>query len=364
LRAVVKSEAGPGRTRCTTHADPTPGPDEVVIRVRRAGVCGTDLSFVRWTQAARTGYRPSFPQVIGHELAGEVADDHGSLSAGAPVTASPHVTCGACRYCLSGRSMLCPSRRVLGLDADGAFAEYVAVPRRNVVGLPEGIDWDVAALAEPFTVAVHTVERVRVGPGDTVAVIGPGSIGLCTIAALLRCGAGAVFAVGREEDRLQLEAARRLGARPAIADSAAEVVADETSGAGVDVAIETAGAPAAVQLACSLVRPGGAIGIVGLCSKGVELDVASLAFAEHALIGVRAYDLGTWRRTPRLLAALADQLRPLVTHRLPLEAFDTALAHVADRTAIKVLLDPAARSVAVDDPRPDSLTSGDEHRTA
>jgi threonine dehydrogenase-like Zn-dependent dehydrogenase len=325
MRAIVKLEAGPGAVRCIEHPDPRPGLDEVVIRVRRAGLCHTDLSMIEYNAAARTGYRPRFPLVLGHEFAGEIEET------GAPVLVSPHVTCRACRFCLAGRSMLCRSRRILGLDVDGAFAEYVAVPERNITPLPHGIDWDVAGLAEPLTVALHALERVPVGLGDKVAVNGPGGIGLCLVAALTRTGAGTVIAVGREQDRRQLDVARSLGAITATTEDDIEEV---------DIAFETAGAASAVQLARSITRPGGTIGIVGLPATPVELDAAALAFGEQTLVGIRAYDLSTWRRTAALLAPLADQLRPLVTYKLPLSAFEDAVAHVEDRSAIKVLLDP------------------------
>jgi threonine dehydrogenase-like Zn-dependent dehydrogenase len=340
VRALVKLAAAPGQVQVRDHPAPEPGPSELTVRVRLAGLCHTDLSMVEWNQAARDAYRPTFPLVLGHEFTGTVealGPGTAGPAPGTPVVGSAHLTCGECRMCRSARSMLCPRLRVLGLDVDGVAATHVRLPARNVVPVPASVPAEVAALAEPYAVASHAVAAGDLAAGERVAIIGPGAVGLCTLAAVLT-GGGEAVVFGLDRDRAQLGVARRMGAA-GTEDVAAIGPGDE---GGYDLVIETAGQPDAVASGIRLVRPGGRVVCVGLPSRPVPVDTASLARLEKRIIGVRAYDLGEWAALPGRLAAATTRLAPLATHVVGLGEFGRAVELIASRTAIKVMLSPGS----------------------
>jgi threonine dehydrogenase-like Zn-dependent dehydrogenase len=340
VRALVKLAAAPGQVKVRERPVPIPGPCEVVVRVRLAGLCHTDLSMAEWNQAAQHAYRPRFPVIMGHEFAGTV-DALGPGTAGpvpgTPVAGSAHLTCGHCPMCRAGRSMLCPGLRVLGLDVDGVLATHVRLPVRNVVTLPADLPWEVAGLAEPFAVASHAVTAGGLAAGERVAIIGPGAVGLCVLAVALNRAAD-VVAFGLASDRVPLGIARRMGASASADISSAGPRHDGR----YDLVVETAGHPAAVASAVRLCRPGGRVVCVGLPSEPVPIDTAALARTEKRIIGVRAYDLGEWAALPGRLARAASRLAPLVTHVLGLGDFGRAAELIGTRTAVKVMLSPDA----------------------
>jgi threonine dehydrogenase-like Zn-dependent dehydrogenase len=338
VKALVKMAAAPGRVEVRECATPEPGPSEVLVRVRLAGLCHTDLSMVLWDGTARAGYRPVFPLVLGHEFAGTVAALGPGVAGPPPGTAvvgSAHLTCGTCAMCRNGKSMLCPALRVLGLDTDGTLATHVRLPARNVVAVPADLPWEMAALAEPYAVASHAVAAAAPAPEDRVAIVGPGAVGLCVLAAA-REHAADVVVFGLAGDRAQLDLAVGLGA-----SGSADVGQCRTGHQGhYDLVIETAGQPEAVAHALQLCRPGGRVVCVGLPAGPVAVDTAALARQEKRVIGVRAYDLGEWATLPRRLAAAAGRLAPLVTHVVGLHELDRATELITTRAAIKVLLSP------------------------
>jgi len=339
VRALVKLAAAPGHVEVRECAEPQPGPGEVMVRVRLAGLCHTDLSMVEWNRAARHTYRPDFPLILGHEFAGTVAALGPGTSRpapGTPVVGSAHLTCGRCAMCRAGRSMLCPGLRVLGLDVDGVLATYVKLPARNVVPLPAELPWEVAALAEPFAVASHAIAAGQAAAGERVAIIGPGAVGLCALAAALSAAADVVV-FGLARDRAQLAIARRMGASAVAGISSGDPACHER----YDLVIETAGRPEAVTAAVRCCRPGGRVVCVGLPSRSVPIDTAALAREEKRIIGVRAYDLGEWGALPGRLAAAASRLLPLVTHVVGLADFSRAVELLRSRAAIKVVIAPA-----------------------
>jgi len=343
MKALVKEAAAPGEVAYRDWPEPEIDSADVLIAVKRAGVCGTDLSMYEWSPTIATSYRPELPLIMGHEFTGEVAKTGEAVTGlrpGDQVIVNPALTCGACRFCLAGRSMLCPSRKVMGLQAQGAFAEYAVVPARNVQRLPSRLPWELAAVGEPFAVAVHALERVPVEQGDVVAIVGPGNIGFCMLAALKLILAARIVMVGLQADRQQLAMAEDMGATVVRSDreDAEAVLRELSDGLGADATFETAGHPRAVEQAIRIARKGGRIGLIGLPHDVAHIDTASVALSEQEVIGIRAYDVATWRRVPTLLERAADDLSRIVTHSLPLDQFAQAAELTRSREGLKVLL--------------------------
>lgn len=334
MKAFVKDGPGPGNAAVREVPDPQPGPGEAVIAVRYAGLCHTDVSMLHWNSVAQASYRPRFPLVMGHEYAGTVV----ALGPGADgpepgtrVAGSAHVTCGSCTNCRRGRSMLCERLAVLGLDVAGVFAEYAAVPARNLVPLTDDVSDTVAAIAEPYAVAAHAVATGAPVEEETVAIVGPGAVGLCATAAARHRGVRDIAMYGLPADAAQLAVARDLGATATYT---------EPADGAFDLVIEAAGHPEAVALALRLCRPGGRVITAGLPSEPLSIDTANLARTEKTLTGVRAYDLGEWPAVPAQLAA-APALAGLVTHTLGLADVPRAVDLMATRQATRTAIDPS-----------------------
>jgi threonine dehydrogenase-like Zn-dependent dehydrogenase len=345
VKAVVKTEPGPGHLAYTTVPDPAPAPDEVVIGVRATGICGTDISFYDWAEDTVREYRPQPPVVMGHEFAGEVAAVGRAVRSfrlGDRVTANPIMYCRACHYCRTGRTNVCLDRPILGLGLPGCFAEYVAIREENVFTLPAGVPYDVAAMSEVLCVGLHAMERAAPGPGDAVAIIGPGPLGMILLVAARAAGAAPIVMIGLAADAERLRLAADLGAIALNAEAQDPVAAvrDITGGLGADIVFEAAGHPSAVPQALGLVRRGGRVGVLGLGHAPSSFNTADLAYREIELIGSRAYTPATWRRLPAMLDAQQSLLAQLATHRLPLEKAAEGIELMKARKGLKILFTP------------------------
>ncbi|WP_167133190.1 zinc-dependent alcohol dehydrogenase [Paramicrobacterium chengjingii] len=313
---------------------PAPGPGEVLLELCYAGICHTDVNMISGAYGPGSGYAPNYPVVLGHEFTARVVDVGSGvddLSQGTRVVSGCHLTCGLCRWCAEGRSMLCVERRVIGLDADGCWAERFIAPRRNLVALPNSVSDTLAALAEPFAVGAHAVDLSGVTMGERVAIIGPGTVGLLTLGAL---AGHDVSVIGRRADAPQLDHARDFGAKEVIISGD---LSDDME--PFDVIFETAGNAAAASLGAARLAPGGRLVCVGLPAQSAHIDTAQLAWQEQAIIGSRAYDISTWQTIPQRLAN-APQLEAIVSHKLHFEELNRALQLIETREATKVLLHP------------------------
>lgn len=331
MKALVKPDPDAGGVEWADVPEPQPGAGEVQLALIGAGLCHTDLGMIHGRYRPGGEYAPTFPLVLGHEYAGTVVA-HGpgvDLPLGTRVVGSCHLTCGRCRWCRRGRSMLCERRRVLGLDVDGVFAERFVVPARNLAVLPETVTDELAVLAEPFAVAAHAVDLAHLRDDDDICIVGPGAVGLLTLGAL---AGREVTVLGRDEDTAQLARAVRLGASATATEQDAGALRGR-----FDVVIETAGSAAAVTTAVGLLGRGGRLVCVGLPPEPAAVFSAQLAWNEQVLLGSRAYDLSTWATVPTRLAA-APELAGIVTHTLHLSDHARALDLVESREAIKVLL--------------------------
>jgi len=342
MQAIVKAHAAPG-IELREVPVPIPGPGEVLVRVQAASVCGTDLHIFEWNPWAQGRIHP--PLIPGHEFAGMVAATGRGVTTvkeGDKVSAEMHVACGKCMQCRIGEAHICQHVRILGVDADGAFASYVIIPETNIWKLPPAIPHDYASLLDPLGNAVHTV---LAGPiaAQTVAVTGCGAIGLFSIAVAKACGAARVFAI--EVNAHRRGVASQMGADLALdpaTDNIEEQIRDATAGTGVDVLLEMSGHPAAMRLGFSILRTGGRASLLGIPSRPVEIDFArDIIFKGATVQGINGRKMfETWFQMEALLATGKLDLEPAITHRLKLSEFSRAMELLQSGEAIKVLLKP------------------------
>ncbi|MGH2615568.1 MAG: zinc-dependent alcohol dehydrogenase [Thermomicrobiales bacterium] len=341
MQAVMKTARGEGNVALRELESPQPGPGQVLLAVRAAGICGTDLHI----------YHDEFPTrppvVLGHELAGEVA----AVGAGVErVTPGDRVTtetyfhlCGVCRFCRGGQPNLCPERRSIGSGVNGGFAPYVVVPERNVHLLPEQLTFQEAALSEPLACVVHgALELPKVTAGDVAVVAGPGAIGLLTLQVARAAGA-AVIVLGTSADRRRLELAAELGAARAIdigEEDPAPIVQGLTGGWGADSVYECSGAGPAAHGLLAYARRGGQYAQIGLFGKPVAWDLDQVCMKELRVTGSNASVPSAWRTALRLLGDGSVSTAPLISDVYPLSGWEDAFRRFERRDGVKLLLDP------------------------
>jgi threonine dehydrogenase-like Zn-dependent dehydrogenase len=345
MKAIVKTAPGPGNLAYTVFKDPEARSGHVVIEVQSTGLCGTDLSLYHWKDSMVKQFKPEPPMVMGHEFAGVVAalgPGVTRLRVGDRVTANPMMYCGQCYYCKSGRHSICDDRPMLGLSLNGCFARFVAVRQENVYPLPPEASFEAAAMSEVLCVALHTLDRIPLGPGDTVAVVGPGPMGFLVMLAAQAAGASRVVMTGLGADTDRLKIARSLGAQTVVVDETdpTEAIRDLTRGLGADVVFECAGQPSGVPQALNLVRKGGRIGVLGQGYGDSSFNTAVVCYREVELIGIRAYDPKIWHRSYDVLASRQFPLEALVTHRLPLDDAARGIELMQSKLGLKVMFTP------------------------
>ena len=342
--AVRKPRAEPGLVLEEVPV-PQPGPDEVLVEVEAASVCGTDLHIFHWDAWAANRIKP--PLTLGHEFAGTVValgENVRNVVEGEYVSAESHVTCGACYHCRTGRAHMCERTSIIGVDRNGAFAQYVAVPesviwRNDRSKLPP----EIATLQEPFGNAVFAVSHEDVA-GKAVAVLGCGPIGLFTIGIARASGAARVLASDRMPFRLDL--ARQMGAHEVLdvsqVDDVAAWFAENNEGENPDVVFEMSGASAAIVDAFRTARNGGRVILFGIPALPVEIDVADLLIFKNLTVSaVNGREVfATWYKTRWLLEHGVVDLRPLVTAEMGLGEFERAFALLESGEACKIVLRP------------------------
>jgi threonine 3-dehydrogenase len=340
MQAIVKEKRAPGLT-VKSVPKPTPGPGEVLIAVRHAGVCGTDLHIADWDPWAQGRIKP--PLVVGHEFAGEIqglGDGVSGLRVGQQVTAEGHIVCGHCLQCRTGNSHICKNTRIIGVDRDGAFAEYIVMPTTNVLTL-SGIPTEVGAIMDPMGNAFHTVLTAEI-PGSTVFIVGCGPIGCFAVGIARAAGATKVIASDVNPKRLAL--AEKMGAHVVINaanEDVVQTVIAETGGEGADVVCEMSGVPSALHQAFASVRLGGRIQLLGIPKGDVPIDFANEIIFKgitiYGVIGRKMYQ--TWHQMRRYLIGGQFDPRPVITHKFPLAQIDDALAAIRSGDAGKVILE-------------------------
>ena len=339
MRALVKRQAGPG-FKLEDVPEPRIRDDEVLIKVKRAGVCGTDVHIYEWDDWAKGRIKP--PIVVGHEFAGEVVEV-GKLVTdvriGDRVTAEGHIVDGRCLLCRTGNAHVCPYTKIIGVDRDGCFADLISMPATNVWHLDDDISYDIGGIHDPMGNAFHTALTADI-PGSTVLVTGCGPIGLFAIGICKAAGASRIIASDVNATRLDL--ARLMGAhdivRPQEADAA---VKRATGGLGADVVLEMSGVPSAIHQAFALVRVGGKVQMLGIPAKPMEVNFATEVIFKgitiYGVVGRRMYD--TWHVMTQFLRSGRFDPAPVITHRFPLERFDDAIDAIKSGDAGKVIFE-------------------------
>ena len=325
--------------------EPSLQPNEVLVRVRACGICGSDVHGMDGSTGRRIP-----PIVMGHEAAGVIAEIGGAVNGWSKddrVTFDSTVSCGECWFCRRGKINLCENRRVLGVSCGeyrrhGAFAEFVAVPQHILYRLPESISFEQAAMVEAVSVAVHAVERTPLALSASVAVIGAGMIGLLVVQALRARGCGEIIAIDLDEGKLKL--ARKFGATSTLQAGESDLqekIRALTSGRGVDAAFEVVGLPASVATAIASVRKGGSITLVGNLKPQVELPLQAVVTRELTLIGTCA-SAGEYPACLDLIAGGKINVTDFISATAPLEEgakwFERLYA--GEKGLMKVLLKP------------------------
>ena len=299
---------------------PTPGQDEVLVRVKHTGICGTDLKIF-------TGGMPaSHPIIMGHEISGELADGKKDPSPGTSVLVDPVLCCGSCADCVAGRTNLCAAGGVIGREVNGGFAEYVVAPRSHVYPLPPAIDSQIAPLIQVLTTCLHAQRRGGVSSGHSVAVLGLGVSGQLHVQ--LAKARGAVTVVGITRSAWKRSLAHRLGAdlTAGAGDEGVRAVQEATAGRGADIVIESTGHVRSLADAIAMVRPGGTIVLFGIYTAGEgALPFYQLYYKEPTIVTARAATREDFPESIDLVARGAVKLSPLVTQILPLSQLRDAL---------------------------------------
>lgn len=342
MLAVVKPQAAPG-VEIRDVPVPKLGPTDVLVRVKVASICGTDLHIYNWDRWAQGRIRP--PLIPGHEFCGEVVafgDEVTSVKEGDFVSAEMHVACGKCPQCRTGEAHICQRVRIIGVDADGAFAEFVRIPESNIWKLDPAIPQEYASILDPLGNAVHTVLAGEIA-AKTVAITGCGPIGLFAIAVARAVGAAQVFAIEVNEHRRRV--ATQMKADVVLDPSKDDVlstVMQRTGGLGVDVVLEMAGHPEAIRTAFDIVRRGGRISLLGLTSKPISLnfseDIIFKGVTIQGINGRRMYQ--TWYQMTALLKAGKLDLHPVITDRMAMKDFSKGMDRLTTGEASKILLYP------------------------
>jgi threonine 3-dehydrogenase len=344
MQALVKTAAGSGLT-FTDWADPTPGPHDAVVKVAATSLCGTDAHIYRWDEWAQRRIHP--PRIIGHELCGhvvEVGRDVSRVKIGDYVAAESHLTCGLCFQCRTGQAHVCKNYKILGVDRDGSYAQYLVLPEEVLWHTDSAIPPELACVQEPLGNAVDAALAEDL-TGQTVLITGCGPTGLFAAAVARTAGAATIIASDVSDYRLGL--AKRLGvdhvlnAKTESSEQVAAAILEMTAGEGVDAALEMSGDPTALHQAFRAVKNGGRVTLFGITTGPVCFDLPN----EMIFKGIRVYGItgrrlfSTWYRLAGLFKAGLD-IRPVITHSFPLKEFATGFELIQSGQCGKVVLFP------------------------
>ncbi|HTK08198.1 MAG TPA: zinc-dependent alcohol dehydrogenase family protein [Ktedonobacteraceae bacterium] len=334
MRAVIIDK--PGEIRIGTVPDPTPGPDELIVKVGACGICGTDLHI------SEGEFPPTpYPIVPGHEFAGEIVAvgknvPKGNFSVGTRIAADPSLFCGHCIFCRTGHGNLCLEWNAIGDTVDGAFAEYVSVPVANAYLIPDHVSFREAALIEPVSCAVHGIHRLEPKLGDSMLIVGAGTMGLLLLQLALRGGASRVAVMDLNTQRLTL--AEKLGAYK-TATNLDELLSVEPL--GFDCVIDATGVAPAIETALRGVKRGGKFMVFGVAHKEARVAISpfSIYNDEITIVGSMAV-LNSYQQAVDLVSGGAINTKAMLTEAFPLEEFSQALLNVRQGKGLKTQILP------------------------
>lgn len=353
MHAIVKKHPKPG-AEITTLEAPRAGENEVVVKVKAVSICGTDVHIWDWNQWAQSRVK-KFPMIFGHEVAGEVVElgrSVTSLQEGDMVSAETHIVDGTCFQCRTDRMHICQNLKILGVDTDGVFAEYFALPQRNAWKNDPKLDLAVASIQEPLGNAVQAVlpkDHIEDIAGKDIAVLGCGPIGLMAIAVLEELGAAKILATAGGFNKVRMELAKKMGADMVLSatqegKNIVKTIQDATDGKGVDVALEMSGATSAVKQAFEILTPGGRVSLLGVFDRPVELDLNdALIFKAATVYGITGRRMfQTWYQVKGLLAnsRFRQKMSWIITHKLPMRDIAKGIDLIKSKQAGKVSLEP------------------------
>lgn len=339
MKAIAKLQAAPGLTLIDAPI-PQPGPGEVLIKVHKTAICGTDLHINNWDAWSRKNIVP--PLIIGHEYVGEIAElgpNVDGLTIGERVSGEGHIVCHHCRNCRAGNGQWCKFTKGVGVNRDGAFAEYVCIPASNVIPINPEIDEDVVAFFDAFGNATHTALMFDV-VGEDVLITGAGSIGMMAAAICRRNGARTVVVTDVNDYRLEM--AKKMGATEVVnvaREKIESVFERHRIVEGFDVGLEMSGSPQALSSMVSLMRNGGKIALLGILSKPANVDFNDIIFkglTVQGIYGRRMYE--TWYKMMAMVEGGLD-LTPIITHRFHFTDFEKGFEAMNTGKSGKVVLD-------------------------
>ncbi len=339
MKALVKSRAEPGLWMQEV-ARPGIGPNDLLVRVRYASICGTDLHIWEWNAWAQRTIR--IPLVVGHEFEGEVVEIGSEVSGferGARVAVEGHVTCGHCRNCRAGRRHLCRNTVGIGVQRDGAFAELIAVPAVNAYVMPPGMPDEIGSCLDPLGNAVHSALSFDL-VGEDVLITGAGPIGV--MAAAVSRFVGARYVVVTDVNHYRLALARRMGATVAVdprETTLSAVMGDLGMREGYDVGLEMSGSPEALRSMLEVMSNGGRVALLGIPDREIPIDFDRVIFRGLTLKGIYGREMfETWYRMGAMLQSGLD-ITPVITHRFPAARSAEAFEVVRSGQCGKVVLD-------------------------
>ena len=353
MYAIVKKRREPGAEIATVDV-PKIGRNEVLVKVRAASICGTDVHIWDWNLWAQNRVK-KIPLIFGHEFAGEVIEvgsNVTSVQMGDMVSAETHIVDGTCYQCKTDRMHVCQHMEILGVDRDGTFAEYVALPERNAWKNDPNLDPAVASIQEPLGNAVQTVlpkDHIEDIAGKNVAVLGCGPIGLMAIAVVRALGAAKIFATAGGLNKLRMEMAEKMGADMVLSareegENIVKIIRDATGGNGVDVALEMSGSSMAVRQAFEMLTPGGRVSLLGILERPMEFDFNSAvvfkAATVYGILGRRMFQ--TWYQMKGLISNsdFRNKIASIITHRIPMRDVAKGMDLINSKQAGKVILEP------------------------
>ena len=338
MDAIVKPAAGAGLELRQVPV-PVPGPGEVLIKVHKTAICGTDVHIYDWTPWSAEHVKP--PMVIGHEYVGEIAELGAGvtgLTVGMRVSGEGHITCGHCRNCHTGNIQWCKNTHGVGVDRDGAFAEYVCIPASNVIIIDPALDEDVVAFFDAFGNATHTALMFNL-VGEDVLITGAGPIGIIAAGICKYAGARRVVITDLNEYRLDL--ARKMGADAAVnigKQNLEEVMREQGLVEGFDVGLEMSGSGTALKQMLSVMRNGGKISLLGLANGPISLDMNLIIGKGLTLQGIYGRKMDNWHQMSYMVQGGLD-LTPVITHRFRYTDFEKGFAAMHSGNSGKVVLD-------------------------